>query len=123
MNPSVRGRPCCADNVCVGGKVDVAMNSEAVIKGLVIDRNVFRPTPGTPGQKFPILIRYLNPNLPPPVPAHQCDVQVHCIQHVLQKRHRGRRRSIRRLEPHLYRKDACVRQKQYRNRLLCRRVH
>ena len=68
MNPSVRGRPCCANNVCVGGKVDVAMtrNSEAVIKGLVIDRNVFRPTPGTPGQKFPILIRYLNPNLPPP---------------------------------------------------------
>ena len=60
------GNITIADNVCVGGKVDVAMNSEAVIKGLVIDRNVFKPTPGTPGQKFPILIRYLNPNLSPP---------------------------------------------------------
>ena len=54
------------NNICVGGKIDVTLSNSAVMSGVVIDDNVFMPTPGTPGQTTPILIRFGTPNLAAP---------------------------------------------------------
>ena len=60
------GNTTVTDNVCVGGKFDIEMTSSAVVLGLVIDRNVFTPTPGTPGQTVPLLISLGGSRLSPP---------------------------------------------------------
>ena len=54
------------NNICVGGKIDVTLTGSAVLSGVVIDDNVFMPTPGTPGQTTPILIRFDSPSLAAP---------------------------------------------------------
>ena len=50
------GNTTIIDNVCVGGKFNIEMTASAVVLGLVIDRNVFLPSPGTLGQTVPLLI-------------------------------------------------------------------
>ena len=60
------GMTTVADNVCVGGKLDIELTGAAIVTGLAIDRNLFSPTPGTPGQAYPILIRLGQPNLQAP---------------------------------------------------------
>ena len=52
------GDTTITDNVCVGGKFDISLTDGAIVSALVIDRNVFTPTPGTPGQTVPLLIRF-----------------------------------------------------------------
>ena len=48
-----------ADNVCVGGRVDMGLaDGFANYSGLVIDRNVFMPTPGTRGPDIQLQLRY-----------------------------------------------------------------
>ena len=54
------------DNICVGGILDISLSTGAVLTGVVVERNVFMPTPGTPGQTTPILIRFATPSLAAP---------------------------------------------------------
>ena len=50
------GNTTITNNVCIGGKFDIEMTTSAVVLGLVINQNVFSPTPGTPGQSVPLFI-------------------------------------------------------------------
>ena len=60
------GNTTITNNVCVGGKFDIEMTTSAVVLGLIINQNVFSPTPGTPGQSVPLLISLGGSRLSPP---------------------------------------------------------
>ena len=58
-------------NVCVGGSLDVLISTAVVLTGMVVDNNIFMPTPGTPGEDVPVLFRFGQPVLSPPyLPTH-----------------------------------------------------